>query len=104
MLCEAGAVTRALSQEDSARPTPRRWQSTLMGRNAWIAMVLVVLIIVLLLVGIIRSVGELQEIFEEDDEANGGPKPEWAKRDERLRWKEARGNGANRTCLVGARK
>jgi hypothetical protein len=42
-----------------------------MRRNAWIAMALVVLIIVLLVAAVLRSVAEVREIFEEDDDEVG---------------------------------
>jgi hypothetical protein len=43
----------------------------LMRRKAWIAMALVLLVIVLLVVAVLRSVAELREIYEEDDDEVG---------------------------------
>jgi hypothetical protein len=53
-----------------------------MRRNAWIAMALVVLIVVLLVAAVLRSVGELGEIYDEDDDEEAGDlKPDLVKED-----------------------
>jgi hypothetical protein len=54
-----------------------------MNRNAWIAVAIVVLVVVLLLAAFLRSVGELQEIYDEENDEDGKLEPNSIERDER---------------------